>query len=75
MSIQHEQVAECRRMLRTAYNERAVQSLLKLAQINLEVIKSKLLTAAADDVRELQGEGQAWALLLKYIENDPVTTD
>jgi hypothetical protein len=52
-----------------------VQSLLKLAQINLEVIKSKLLTAAADDVRELQGEGQAWALLLKYIENDPVTTD
>jgi hypothetical protein len=49
-----------------------VQSLLKLAQINLEVIKHKLLTAAADDVRELQGEGQAWSLIEQYIENDPV---
>jgi hypothetical protein len=52
-----------------------VQSLLKLAQINLAVVKAKLLRAEGDDVRKLQGEGQMWEMLEQYIENDPVVNE
>ena len=74
-SMLHEQVLECRRMLRSDYNARVTQSLLKLAQLNLEMVKAKLLTAVGDDVPRLQGEGKAWNLLIQYIENDPLVEE
>jgi len=72
---QQNQVQEYRLQLHRDSATPAVQTLLRLARMELEEVKLKLLRAPESEVRRLQGEASVWMSIANTIENDPTRID
>lgn len=75
MSMPRDQVLEYRQLLHAEFNSPAVTALRKLAELRLEMVKSQLLRAQPDELRDLQGQARVWQEILKYIDSNPVAVD
>jgi hypothetical protein len=75
MFTQHAQAQEYRLQLHRDSATPAVQTLLRLARMELEDRKVRLLRVGKDEVERLQGEASVWANIIDCIERDTTRVD